>query len=462
MKYLFVSLSFLCFSILDAQNLIPNPGFEQCDACDANGFKELGIGLGANNPIDWNAATFGTPDFRSTYPHSGKKHGGFFTGFQKHEYLVNHFSTTLMAGATYQFSFWIQGSTQNLNYAIDEIGVYLLKGEAIYPQAEPLKQLTPTFKSKEGEFIDAKNYIRLSFEYKACGGEDHFIVGRFAPLGQGDTSFVGKKRPVNPGSEAIYYFVDDFEMIETNPAPSYDLLPSEITLCPDSSKTLSIPDPLRTMKIIWSNGETLPEIQIKNEGKIWVQVQLDDACNTILRDTVIISYFPNVNLKILSTDSICNGDTIELRALCNGDCFEFRWSNGMNTDVSKISEAGIYTVTAKSACKEISKSKEIFSLNRKINRFIEFPNVISLNGQVGNESFQPYIKPEEIQRIKKLKWVIFNRWGKKVFETNKVNDKWTPGSDNPNDTYLYYYEVEYLDCNGLTTDVFKGNFSLLK
>ncbi len=462
MKPLFILFSLLSVSAITAQNLIPNPGFEQCDACDANGFKELGIGLGANNPVDWNAATYGTPDFRSTLPHTGKKHGGFFTGFAKHEYLVNHFSAPLNAGAVYQFSFWVQGSSQNFNYAIDEIGVLIQKGNPVFPQTEPLKQLTPTFKSTEGDFITAKNYIQLKFEFQACGGEDHFIVGRFAPIGQGDTSFVGTKRPLNPANEAIYYFVDDFEMIEIKPAPSFDLLPAEITLCPDSSKTLSIPDPFRKDAILWSTGATTPDIQIKNESKIWVELQLNDPCKTIIRDTVTISYFPNVSLKILSTDSICNGDTIDLRALCNGDCFEFKWSNGMTSEINKITSAGTYTVTAKTACKEISKSKEIFPLNRKINPFIEFPNAVSINGQAGNDAFRPYIKPEELQRIKKIKWVVFNRWGKKIFETDKLNDSYVPSAESVAQTYLYYYEVEYQDCNGFTTDVFKGNFSVIK
>src|SRR6185436_14353138 len=105
---------FLSFQLI-GQNLIPNPGFEQCDKCDGSGTKELTINIGANDPIDWTGATYGTPDFKSISPHTGKKHGGFFVGFAKYEYLLNHFTQCLQEDAKYQFSFWVKASTQNPN-----------------------------------------------------------------------------------------------------------------------------------------------------------------------------------------------------------------------------------------------------------------------------------------------------------------------------------------------------------
>ncbi|HEX5625754.1 MAG TPA: hypothetical protein VFX48_07050, partial [Saprospiraceae bacterium] len=253
---------FLLASGLQAQNLIPNPGFEQCDLCDSRGVKELGIGSGANMPPDWNAATFGTPDFQSVTPRSGKRHGGFFTGFGKFEYLANHFSEPLTAGARYRFSFWIRPATNGSNnFAVDEMGVFFQKGMPDYRQAEPLKQLVPHFSTPDQQHLQGE-YQLIRFEYTACGGEDHFIVGRFRALDSGDTTFIGTKRPVNPATEAIYYFVDDFEMIALEPPVVVDLLPETIVLCPDEIKFIRIPAPYDQGNILWSNGKTLPEIDV--------------------------------------------------------------------------------------------------------------------------------------------------------------------------------------------------------
>ncbi|MBK8954769.1 MAG: gliding motility-associated C-terminal domain-containing protein [Saprospiraceae bacterium] len=447
----------------NSQNLIPNPGFEQCDLCDSRGFKELGIGFGANVPADWNSATFGSPDIYSVQPRSGKRHGGFFTGFGKFEYLANHFTEPLKMGATYRFSFWIAGNSQNLNYIVDEIGIHIQKGKVSYPQSEPLKQLTPSFSSPDLDYIAAKNYRQFSFEYMACGGEDHFIVGRFRDLGKDDTTFVGSKRPSDPLLEAIYYYVDDFEMVEISPGITADPLPPDLELCKDTIKTIRVPDAYVNQNIVWSNGSTSPEISFKNEDLIWVEIRLNDACKTVIRDTMIIKYFKDVNMKILSADSVCTGDTILLQALCNGSdsCFDFIWNNQQKERIAKITKPGIYSVRAKTVCYELERSKEILPSNRNVQTFVMFPNVVTKSGHPENQSFKPYLKPPEESRIQQIEWSLYNRWGQKIFSAHDLNASWQPLVSNPLDTYLYMYKISYQDCNDISTKIFKGHFNLI-
>lgn len=444
-----------------AQNLIPNPGFEQCDLCDSRGFKELGIGFGANVPADWNSATYGSPDIYSTQPRSGKKHGGFFTGFRKFEYLANHFTEPLKPTATYKFSFWIMANPQYMNYIVDEIGVYIQKGQTNYPQSEPLRQLNPTFNSPDLDYISSKNYRQFSFEYTACGGEDHFIVGRFQYLGNADTAFVGTKRPPDPTSEPIYYYVDDFEMIEISPGLIVDPLPSQLELCRDSLKSIRVHDAYINRPIKWSTGDSGPETRFKNEDFIWVEITLDDHCKTLLRDTVKINYFKDVNMQIISVDSVCTGDTISLQALCNGPCFDYLWNNQQTERIAKITQPGTYTVQAKTACYDLARTKEIFPSNREVQTFILFPNIITKSGLPENQTFKPYIKPAQRHRLQSLEWSIFTRWGEKVFTSSDINTSWQPGTSNLIDTYLYTYKISYQDCKDITTQLFKGHFNLI-
>jgi hypothetical protein len=525
-----ISLLFIlnfAFRLASQPNLIPNPGFEECQKCDPfSGTKELTINVGANDPIDWTGATYGTPDIRPTSPHMGKRHGGFFVGFPKFEYLLNHFTECLKPGAKYQFSFWVRPSTQNPVYIIDEIGVYIEKGPGIYPQAEPLKQLTPTYQSADGDFINQSGYRQLSFEYTAQGGEINFIVGRFRALGANDTVFVGTKRPANPSGEPIYYFVDDFEMKEIAPGIVIDLIPDEIVLCPGEKKQLSIPAPYNQGNITWSTGEKTAIINVPESDSVSVEIILNDTCKTTIRDITKIRIEKNIPPVITGPDEICKGDAITLKATCDsctelswttlvvtepgayivtanskcgvisdthivssyiedypikiegedkickgqkiklsvscGPCISFHWNTNDKTREIEIKEPGIYYVDTKSKCSSKSTSKEIKSLNIELDSLMQFPNVIIPHGEMVNRNFGPVFNETKRDSVLSMKLLVLNRWGQNVFESTDKDTKWTPDDDDPMDTYMYVCEIEYKDCDGIKKTSLKGTVTLVR
>ncbi len=446
------------------QNLIPNPGFEDCAKCDSRGFKELGIGSGANDPADWNAATYGTPDFQSIAPYNGKEHGGFFLGFPKYEYLTNHFTECLKAGAKYQFSFMIRPDLRNLKYIIDEIGVYIQKGPAEYFQSEPLKQIIPTFQSNDGDFISHTGYRKFSFEYLAQGGEDHFIVGRFRALGLGDTTFIsgGGLPPANPASEPIYYFVDDFEMIEISP-PQIDLIPDIISItCQGQNNLISIPPPYNKGNIEWSTGQTTETIEISNPGKVFVTIKLNDSCHTTLLDsTQVVILNVESTLEISGPDGICYGKSVELIAECDS-CLSFTWNTNETSKIIKVSNPGIYSLIAITKCDTLFQTKELKSQNVILDSLLKFPNVFFPNGEPDNRTFNPLINELKRDSIISLKLYIYNRWGQKLDEINDINAKWIPDTNVPMDTYMYICELEYKDCDGPKKGTLKGTVTLLR
>ena len=206
MKELLPIIFSIWISSLFSQNLIPNPSFEQCSKCDSRGFKEL------YDSIDWTAATYGTPDIQSFASHTGMKHGGFFLGFQKFEYLTTHLTEALKPGFKYRCSFHIRPDTRAPYYAIDQFGVYFQQGLPNYPQALPLSQLKPYFETPDGEHIATDSYKNYNFEFTACGGEDHIVLGVFHPLAGNDTLFIGKTRQFPQTSIPIYYLIDDVSL----------------------------------------------------------------------------------------------------------------------------------------------------------------------------------------------------------------------------------------------------------
>ena len=67
---------------------------------------------------------------------------------------------------------------------------------------------------------------------------------------------------------------------------------------------------------------------------------------------------------------------------------------------------------------------------------IEIPNIITPNGDGKNDVF--YIK-----NIDKLEWsnlIIYNRWGKKVYETDNYKNDW---DGNGAADGVYYYILNY-------------------
>ncbi|HEX5626170.1 MAG TPA: gliding motility-associated C-terminal domain-containing protein, partial [Saprospiraceae bacterium] len=241
-----------------------------------------------------------------------------------------------------------------------------------------------------------------------------------------------------------------------------DLLPETIVLCPDEIKFIRIPAPYDQGNILWSNGKTLPEIDVPRSPWIAVEVQLNDSCKTILRDTTLITLIDKVNIKILSADSVCIGDTIELKAICNGRCFDFSWNTGSTSPNLLITEPGRYSITAKTACEVLEASKDIAASGKMVGSFIQFPNVFAPNGEEKNRSFGPVLEPGESHRLVGLHLMVYNRWGQKLFETRDKNEQWHPDADVPMESYIYFCEVEYQDCNQIRKSVFKGTTSLIR
>lgn len=89
--------------------------------------------------------------------------------------------------------------------------------------------------------------------------------------------------------------------------------------------------------------------------------------------------------------------------------------------------------------------------------YIFFPTGFSPNGDGENDALQL-----EGNFIEEAYWMIYNRWGEKVFEANSASDAWDGtfrGTPQPAETYGYYLRVR---CAGGEVSVKKGNVTLLR
>ncbi|RZK53926.1 MAG: gliding motility-associated C-terminal domain-containing protein [Hymenobacter sp.] len=100
---------------------------------------------------------------------------------------------------------------------------------------------------------------------------------------------------------------------------------------------------------------------------------------------------------------------------------------------------GTYTVTYAStaAC----TSPATVTLVIKGNAVPTYPTVLTPNGDGKND-----VLALKIADVQNYSLQVFNRWGRRVYETTNAAASWDPGTSNSAGTY--YYMVEYTDCAG--------------
>ncbi|MCE9537693.1 MAG: gliding motility-associated C-terminal domain-containing protein [Bacteroidetes bacterium] len=98
-----------------------------------------------------------------------------------------------------------------------------------------------------------------------------------------------------------------------------------------------------------------------------------------------------------------------------------------------------------------------FALSSEVGASVFVPNVFSPNGDGFNDVLRVRGKG-----IEEMQFIIFNRWGEKVFETTDVNSGWD-GTDNgqPMNLSVFVYSVKGKYKNGKFFDE-KGNVTLMR
>ena len=203
---------FCCWNCSLAQNLIPNPGFEEYKNCPT-GLRQL------NEAKHWRAANAGTPElfhncgFTSSFPpYEGEGMAGviLFADYSNSvEYLQVQLKEPLIKDASYRLSYMILVDDKT-PIVINRIGAYFSK--------EPLKSPNWTAfhvfpQVKTDEIIKKMDeWQEIKAVFVAKGGEEYMTFGNFYPKHHLKEEVV---KPIG-GNWRSYYFVDNFELIESN------------------------------------------------------------------------------------------------------------------------------------------------------------------------------------------------------------------------------------------------------
>jgi OOP family OmpA-OmpF porin len=213
---------------LNAQNLVPNPGFEELIRCpqsfstDRNDFIVPG----------WVSATRGTPDqfhacswteadvpynwAGSSNAHNGKGYVGIYAWMLRadnnhyREYIQCELAEPLKAGLRYRLEFYFKLSSYSV-YSIDRIGM-LLSSERPQSNHDQVIDAIPTLSVEKDSSITAEtgSWEHAEMEYVAQGGELFVTIGNFFD----NQSTRHTKLPHRTGKSSMlthsaYYYIDD-------------------------------------------------------------------------------------------------------------------------------------------------------------------------------------------------------------------------------------------------------------
>ena len=188
-------------------------------------------------------------------------------------------------------------------------------------------------------------------------------------------------------------------------------------------------------------------------------------------DAVVITVFAPIVLGNIETtpdpvDSLCEGAPVRMRMeVLSGDVESIQWfANGApiagatkdSIEVIPMGEQATYTVVATDANGCTAVSEQVV-YNTK--RCFAIPNAFTPNGDGANDSFRPVFLGGAAT-IKEF--VIYNRWGQKVFEATPTIQAWDGRTDDklaPSDVYVYRLVV--LFGNG-EVETYSGDVTLLR
>ncbi len=196
-----------------AQNLVPNPSFEDTLNCA----QHFGLTEAA---FPWFTATYkSSPDYFSAnnncgfnpfgfqLPHSGVAYmGGYAWLGKSREYYGVRLDSTLQSNIKYKAGFYVSRA-EGFRHATDRIGIYFCADTAGF-YGNPAGQLyfIPQVENASGNILsDTANWTLITQTFLAVGGEQFLVIGNFRDSANTTVLIVDSNAHYN----GAYYYVDD-------------------------------------------------------------------------------------------------------------------------------------------------------------------------------------------------------------------------------------------------------------
>lgn len=218
------------------------------------------------------------------------------------------------------------------------------------------------------------------------------------------------------------------------PWPSVNLGPD---LCENSSVTLDAQNP--GFNYEWSNGATTQTTTASSSGTYSVTVSYStyNICTDV--DSVYIHVIPTPEVDLGPDFEMCKHEYRDFSVSQSSPEYTYLWSTGSTSPHITAQNLQVgsttYSVTV-TGCESVSDSVTINVLACDLT----IPNVITPKGDGLNDVF----KVTNLEYYPNSILMVFNRWGKKIFESNNYLNDWD-GEDFADGTYYIILKVNYGD-----------------
>ena len=217
------------------------------------------------------------------------------------------------------------------------------------------------------------------------------------------------------------------------PLPIIDL-GKDTSLCEGQTKLLT-PGPA-SYSYTWQDNSPEDSYLVDKAGLYFVTATLN-GCDR--KDSIRINYLYKPAFSLGKDSMLCKG----LMILLNPGISDasFLWQDGSTGSTLKVTEAGLYKLTATNQCGSHSEAITIVEGTCSV----MLPNAFTPNNDGHNDVFR--LKYPEI--VKTFRLVIFNRWGQPVFETTDPYKGWdgrVKGEDALTGNYVWV--MTYTDMYG--------------
>jgi len=243
--------------------------------------------------------------------------------------------------------------------------------------------------------------------------------------------------------------VYDSILVTVNPKPSVSFMPDKLNGCEPLSVVFTDISTPAIATWAWDFGDgntdtTQNPTHIYNAGSynVSLNVMTVDGCPDSLSIPNLINAYPLPNAFFEAVPPVTNLDnpTIQFNDKSSTIAIKWHWDFGDGTKSKDQNPEHTFVEGPYNVCLVVTTSHDCLdSICKEILIVvddIEIPNVITPNGDGLNDVF-------EIKNAKKLDQatlIIFNRWGKKVFEADHYQNDWN--GENCSDG-VYYYIFKY-------------------
>jgi hypothetical protein len=229
--------------ISKAQNLVQNYSFENYYSCPTT---DNSIGYiehwGGGYPVYFSKFCTAIPDggcpknaVGYQYPHSGNAYMGIYTFFAKgnpdsntRDYLQDSLLSALKPGIKYYVTFYVS-LADSMKYACNNIGAFFSDSSLVYPFTRTVKPtIMPQVENDTANhLIDKINWMKVSGNFVAKGGEKFITIGNFLDDSHSDSIFVNSLAHSENIWVEAYYYVDDV-IVSTDSNYADSLFPTAV------------------------------------------------------------------------------------------------------------------------------------------------------------------------------------------------------------------------------------------